>query len=309
VKALCYVWAEVEYTLGCGFLSSLTTVSDWDLYVGFEGYLHVGELLKDSYVDFVQPIVKHFSEVTIGGSDDYMICHSTVDDVYKRMRTPPLDVASGTLNRFDCISPLSRRDTTDMMAVVLPFEAPRGKKCIDLMNMDYNAGSLFNHHKATMLSNSSIGGMDDVDVPEEGTDKSIPLPIILATSACGILSAIAVLIVLRYARARVSGARKEECAQVDLLSQHILSKCKRSETLLGIGGEAEVYLSELVVNGTVRQVASKMFFRPDKAKAEQIFYEGLPFHENILRVFGMHIDKETKRWCIAMEYCRHGNMR
>lgn len=150
--------------------------------------------------------------------------------------------------------------------------------------------------------------LDGVDVPEGGEDKSSQLLMILVISICGFLSSIALLVVLRYARTRVVAQRKQG-AQMELMPQSILSDCVRSETLLGKGGEAEVYLSEVSIGGIVHQVASKMYFRPDVAKAEMIFYEGLPYHENILRVYGMHIDKDSERWCLAMEYCRHGSMR
>ena len=49
-----------------------------------------------------------------------------------------------------------------------------------------------------------------------------------------------------------------------------------------------------------------MLYKPTTAKAELTFYDSLPFHENIPRVHGCHIHEETKRWCLAVEYCRHG---
>ena len=137
---------------------------------------------------------------------------------------------------------------------------------------------------------------------------------ILVISLCGCLQGIALLVVLRYARARRLVARRKQGSQMELMTQHILpqsilSDCNRSRTLLGKGGEAEVYLGEISIGGAVRQVALKIYFRPEVAKAEMIFYEGLPYHENILRVYGMHIDKDSERWSLAMEYCRHGSMR
>lgn len=303
---MCYLWAEVEYTLGCGIVSSLLMISDWELYVHYEGYVNIAELLKDKYVEFVRPIVEHFTEVTIG--EDSMICYSSVESIYKQFRTPPLDVNAAAITAYDCMSPLSRKDTEDLMAVVLPITATRGKKCIDLLNLNYDTANVFDHHKEDMLSDSIMDGIDGVNAPEGAKDESVPLLMILVISAGGSLSVIAFSVVLRYARAR-AGARRDQIPHMEALSQHILTNCRRSETLLGKGGEAEVYLCEITVAGNVRQVASKMYFRPDTAKAEIIFYEGLPYHENILKVFGCYIDRQSRRWCLVMEYCRHGNMR
>ena len=53
-----------------------------------------------------------------------------------------------------------------------------------------------------------------------------------------------------------------------------------------------------------------MYYRQANAKAEMVMYERLPFHENILRVHGVFADTVmNNRWCLAMEYCRHGNVR
>ena len=285
--------------LGCGMVSSLMDVPEWELYIGYEGYLAIGELLKDEYVTFIRPIVQYFENLIIG--EDSMFCHSTVRSLFNRLATPPPGLIGVDIGYYDCMNPLSRRDTKDMMAVMLPITAPEGRKCIDLMTLDYSSGNVFGHHKESLM-------LDGVDVPEGGKDQSSPPLMILIISLCGFLSSITLLVVLRYARARLVAQRKQG-AQIQLMPQHILSECNRSGTLLGKGGEAEVYLSEISTGGAIRQVASKMYFRPDVAKAEMIFYEGLPYHENILRVYGMHIDKDSQRWCLVMEYCRHGSMR
>jgi hypothetical protein len=80
-------------------------------------------------------------------------------------------------------------------------------------------------------------------------------------------------------------------------------------TLLGTGAEAKVYLNQIIIGGTVHQIASKIYFRKDRARSELMFYEGLPLNRNILRIFGPYVDRKTKRSCLAMELCRHGSMR
>ena len=52
-----------------------------------------------------------------------------------------------------------------------------------------------------------------------------------------------------------------------------------------------------------------MFFKASTAKAEISFYERLPRHDNILSVHGCYFDNIAQRWCVAMEYLRHGNVR
>ena len=304
MKPLCFLWAEVLYSIGCGIVDALLKTPDWDMYVNFEGHLAIHQLLKNEYVAVVKPLVDHFDRLILG--ENVRMCHSSVDSIFKRLRTKPSDFMEFTdFHKFDCSNPLSRQDVTDITSVVLPIAAPNGMKCMDLMSMDYTSDDVFRHHRDSIL----VDGKDVENVPDKGEDrKTISLVIILVISSSLFLVTIALVGVIQYVRARAA-RRRGGPAQVEKISQHILTDCKRSDMLLGKGGEAEVYFGEISVNGVVRQVASKMYFRPDHAKAELSFCEALPYHENILSVFGCHIDNETRRWCLAMEYCRHGSMR
>ena len=70
-----------------------------------------------------------------------------------------------------------------------------------------------------------------------------------------------------------------------------------------------MYLADVTIAGRTKlQIASKMYFRSSRVKS-RCTSEGLPRDDNILQVHGCYMDPETKRWCLAMEYCRHGNIR
>jgi hypothetical protein len=266
--------------------------------------MDTSKLIHNEYVKFIRPIVEHFDDVLIQNNE--IICYSTISSVYNQMKSPPPSISTFVLAKFNCINPLSREETLNMLALVLPFSAPRGMKCADLLTLDYEANDIFGHHRDTMLNISNISSI--VDIPGDYVAESAPLVLIVVISIVGFLSAIIVFITVRFVRNRAKSG-KEALTQLDKVPQEVLSKCKVSETLLGSGGEAEVFLAEIIVDGKVRQIASKMYYDSDMAKAEFIFYEGLPFHQNILKVFGIHVEKKTKRWSIAMEYCRQGNMR
>jgi len=77
------MWAEVRYTLGCGLLHSLLDLPGWEEYVTFEGYFSTGTLIMNHYVKFLQPVVKHFSELQINGD---ILCYSTAMDLFDQMK-------------------------------------------------------------------------------------------------------------------------------------------------------------------------------------------------------------------------------
>jgi serine/threonine protein kinase len=99
-------------------------------------------------------------------------------------------------------------------------------------------------------------------------------------------------------------------SSLDAISPSTLTSCARSSTLLGKGAEAEVFLATVTFpGGETKRIATKMFYKASTAKAEISFYERLPRHDNILSVHGCYFDNNAQRWCVAMEYLRHGNVR
>ena len=318
-KAVCYAWAEVSHLISCWIVPLLVRQDDWEDYVTFDGFfssrsdLDKGRswcstpnplsLLSMTPIlpQILPPVTKHYVESDVAGG---VLCFSSFSNFFEALSGAPSEVGSMVeIRGEDCSKPLSSTSLESVLRRLLPLVAPRGKSCIDLTSLDYASGNVFAHHNDTMLVHK-MAGMHDGN-----NDRSTSLVIILVISASLFFGTTTLLGMLLYVRARAARRRGGPAHEVELTSQQILTDCKRSDMLLGKGGEAEVYFGEISVNGVVRQVASKMYFRPDYAKAEIVFYEALPYHENILRVFGCHIDNETRRWCLAMEYCRHGSMR
>ena len=303
-KALCNYWAELEYVLGCGLVQATLSVDGWEDFIGFEGYIGIERIMNEHYVTILEPIVQHFSDLTIEGE---ILCHSSVIALYDSLKLPPPEIQAESSDlSLDCAGPLSRPETLAVLSLILPLAAPRGMTCVNLLTVDYDTAELYEHHEYMNLRPG--GGGDD--------DAAVPWPVLLGICLGGAFAAIASFSFVR-ARRRAAARRGEAVAlehirlggQLDRVPQNALSGCVLSATLLGKGSEAKVYLGAITVGGKTRQIASKMFYKPTTAKAELTFYDSLPFHENILRVHGCHIHEETKRWCLAMEYCRHGNVR
>jgi len=324
-KALCYLWAEVSYTLGCGLLHSLLDLPGWEEYVTFEGYFSSGDLVNDHYVKFLQPIVTHFSDVKINGD---ILCYSTASDLFDQMKVPPpqaygIGYIETTIN---CINPLSRRDTINVLALVLPLVAPKGTKCINLLTLDFDEAPIFTHHKDSMVrgDNNSATTSVTIDAPATGSGDSknlfdgprlVPSIIILIISS-SLMVAVAGC-VLRKAWMRsgpplhggIDRKYLKDGSGKDRTPRNILKDGKISDKVLGEGAEGRVFLGEFVDGGTIRQIATKMYHTFETGVAEIYLYEDLPSHENILRVFGCYMDLSTMQFCVAMEYCRHGSIR
>ena len=128
--------------------------------------------------------------------------------------------------------------------------------------------------------------------------------------AAGIAAALAASTWFALHAARRSACRKSASSPKALqLAPHTL-RTSRLFRFIGHGAESEVYLAEVTLpGGKTKHIAVKMFFRADTAKAEINFYERMPRHENILSVLGCYFDKQFKRHCLAMEYCRHEDAR
>jgi serine/threonine protein kinase len=178
------------------------------------------------------------------------------------------------------------------MRAFLPWSAPAGETCVSFVDIDFTSDNLYASHVDTGASDA-LGGFPHVLV-------------IAAVIFCACCLYAARRYMLRVARI-FRGWR--HYPQATVFSQRVFSTCKHI-ALVGVGAQSEVYMSEITVWGKTRQIASKMYYRQANAKAEMVMYERLPFHENILRVHGVFADTVmNNRWCLAMEYCRHGNVR
>ena len=295
-KALCYFWAEVQHAKGCGMVASLLAIDGWEEYVGLEGFFGTIAVMNSHYLTFLEPIVGHFADLEVEGK---VLCYSSITELYDVLRRPPPSISGSELTaaEADCANPLSRAETMTMLSVILPTSTLAGKECIDLTALDYDNVALFDHHAHFL---------EKEDAPQ---DEILPAWAIGIICAAGAVAACAFFIVLSRRRSAQEEGKDVIFSQVEKLPQGVLSKCKHREILLGKGSEAEVYLADVTIAGRTQTVASKMYFRSSTAKSELHFYEGLPRDDNILQVYGCYMDPETKRWCLAMEYCRHGNIR
>lgn len=328
-KAVCYAWAELTRMFGCGIVPLLLQQPLWEDYVTFDG--HLGSL-KSKYYDAAYPfsnqdprtphqidmgnlpssisssVLKYFSAAEIQGN---VLCYSSIANFKQAMAVLPPELLTSTKHsKMECLEPLDMA-WLGTLRRLLPPSAPQGKECVDLLALHYENGeAIFNHHKENMIASA---GADDGD-----ERSSTPVFILIVSAAVtAVFFAAAGILHFTFVSERelpwlghyVAGRREGEGdEQTDRRRQQMFSKCRYIQ-LIGSGYEAEVYLGEIVDAGTIQHIASKMYFRRTEATAEIEMYQRLPSHPNILRVFGFYIDRESRRRCLAMEYCRHGDVR
>ena len=316
-QASCYLWGVVQHLIGCHVIPALTDVSDWGDFVTFDGYFNsrpegsndrgrsrVDELPwrilpRQDFDVSVLPssfLARVRSELMTKVGDNMYLCASSFHDLFRIMSSVPaavLDLRSGNgVNSFisRCLGPVSEV-WEDSLHVILPLAPVDGGSCVDFETIDpYSIRHFAGVHHARSRSNDHFWGK--------------AAKVAVASGASVILICLIAVRVQRYNQHQ--GALR--FPQVRPLSQRTLSSCKYI-SYIGVGAEAEVYLAEVNVSSKKLQIASKMYFRSSRVKSEMQFYEGLPRDDNILQVHGCYMDPETKRWCLAMEYCRHGNIR
>jgi hypothetical protein len=299
---LCYFWGEVEFSLGCSMLSSLLDVPDWDEYITFEGWMGTLEVVNNHYQDFLEPLVKHFANVNFAGG---ALCYRSLLDVYENLALVPNSLSLEDDLYLTCAAPLTRAETTALLSLVLPMAPPDGMTCVDLSTVDFMTAEPFGHHEHLHASDGAAG----VDATRRATLIAVAVSVgVVGVLAFGLAAA-------RLRRGGNAGKLAErdasiEFSSLDAISPSVLTTCARSSTLLGKGAEAEVFLATVTFpDGEKKNIASKMFYKASTAKTEITFYERLPRHENILSVHGCYFDTDAQRWCVAMEYLRHGNVR
>ena len=182
-----------------------------------------------------------------------------------------------------------------MLSVILPASTLAGKECIDLTALDYDNVALFDHH-AHFLEKEDATGRDSPGMGHwhhlrgwRGRRMRIFHRVEPPTIRTG----------GRKRRHLLTGGKAPTRGPFEM---------QTPRDTLRQGSEAEVYLADVTIAGRTQTVASKMYFRSSTAKSELHFYEGLPRDDNILQVYGCYMDLR-QRWCLAMEYCRHGNIR
>jgi hypothetical protein len=317
-KAVCFILAEIMRMVGCGIVPLLLQYEGWEEYVSVNGFLpskgdgiwppfNIWEdsgaphaLALGTLPSFVSSsILEYYTKTEIAGVG--ALCYKSFIDFSNSMDSHEMIYYPSLYGH--CLNP-AYPAFDDAARKVLPLSAPDGKMCVDLLMLDYDAEHLFEHHEENFVSGRA------------GEDRNLSLAlmlmIIVPLLLCVVLPAAILIGYYRYGyivifRPLAEGKRIFG-AQVDNLQLETLSSCTLIG-LLGKGAEAEVYLGRINDRGILRYVASKMYFKPQDAKAELSFYETLPFHDNILQVFGLYIEKESKRHCLVLEYCQHYDMR
>ena len=304
--ALCYFWGDLEFTLGCGMVKSLIANTDgWEHYVLFEGWLNTLEVVNNHYTAFLEPIVKHFVDINLGGE---AVCYQSIMHLQEELAKPDpnsgIAAAHSTVSK--CAAPLLRAETLALLSLVLPLAPPEGMTCVDLTSVDYMTIEPFGHHEHLDLDDDGdAGGAGDV-WNRYGTWIAVGVGVL---AMCGAFAWLTQRRQRRRAEKNGNGPHLT-FSHLDAISSNVLSNCERSNTILGKGADSEVYFAQVTLAGGVtKTIATKMFFRSHTAKAEINFYERMPRHDHILTVLGCYFDKEMQRWCVAMEYCRHGNVR
>ena len=297
---LCYFWADIQFSLGCSMVSSLVKVADWEDYVTLDGFFGTLEVMNNHFEIFIEPLVKHFANANLDGK---ALCYRSLLDVYESLARLPNDRALEETVQLSCASPLTRSETTALLSVVLPRTPENGMTCVDLATVDFTTVNPFAHHEHLHAS-------DEDDAARRETLFAIVLSVCLV-GAVGVL-AFGLVAARRF---RNAGKRAERDSLVafsslNAVSPRILASCARSSTLLGKGADAEVFSATVTFpDGEKKHIATKMYYKASTAKAEISFYERLPRHENILSVHGCYFDDDTQRWCMAIDYLRHGNVR
>ena len=304
--ALCYFWGDLEFTLGCGMVKSLIANTDgWEHYVLFEGWMNTLEVVNNHYTAFLEPIVKHFVDINLGGE---AVCYQSIMHLQEELAKPDpnsgIAAAHSTVSK--CAAPLLRAETLALLSLVLPLAPPERMTCVDLTSVDYMTIEPFGHHEHLDLDDDGdAGGAGDV-WNRYGTWIAVGVGVL---AMCGAFAWLTQRRQRRRAEKNGNGPHLT-FSHLDAISSNVLSNCERSNTILGKGADSEVYFAQVTLAGGVtKTIATKMFFRSHTAKAEINFYERMPRHDHILTVLGCYFDKEMQRWCVAMEYCRHGNVR
>ena len=195
-KALCNYWAELEYVLGCGLVQATLSVDGWEDFIGFEGYIGIERIMNEHYVTILEPIVQHFSDLTIEGE---ILCHSSVIALYDSLKLPPPEIQAESSDlSLDCAGPLSRPETLAVLSLILPLAAPRGMTCVNLLTVDYDTAELYEHHE---YMNLRPGGGDD-------DDAAVPWPVLLGICLGGAFAAIASFSFVRARRRARRGAAR-----------------------------------------------------------------------------------------------------
>jgi serine/threonine protein kinase len=293
---LCYFWGEIQFSLGCSMVSSLLDVADWEEYITHEGWMGTLEVVNNHYDTFLEPLVKHFADVNVAGQ---ALCYRSLLAVYEDLARAPESLALEDLDA-DCAAPLTRSETRALLSLVLPMTPPDGMTCVDLSAVDFMTTNPFRHHAHLHASDGAAG------------DETLLAVAVSIGAVCVLAFGLAVARMRRGCDAGKPAERDESMAfsSLDAISPSTLTSCARSSTLLGKGAEAEVFLATVTFpGGETKRIATKMFYKASTAKAEISFYERLPRHDNILSVHGCYFDNNAQRWCVAMEYLRHGNVR
>jgi len=293
---LCYFWGEIQFSLGCSMVSSLLDVADWEEYITHEGWMGTLQVVNNHYDTFLEPLVKHFADVNVAGQ---ALCYRSLLAVYEDLARAPESLALEDLD-VDCGAPLTRSETTALLSFVLPMTPPDGMTCVDLSAVDFMTTNPFRHHAHLHASDGAAG------------DQTLLAVAVSIGAVCVLAFGLAVARMRRGRDAGKPAERDESMAfsSLDAISPSTLTSCARSSTLLGKGAEAEVFLATVTFpGGETKRIATKVFFKASTAKAEISFYERLPRHDNILSVHGCYFDNNAQRWCVAMEYLRHGNVR
>ena len=328
-QATCYAWSIADHLMGCEIIPTLLLQPNWGEFVHMSGGIAplsdsgklepqsqtLRELLfhgtfvastNDVEVDtdvlppglVVDVQNRAGQHLRVGDGGEY-ICASSFNvfteqhmrGVASAVQRTAASLGSATPQRRSCETPLNVY-WASIMRAFLPWSAPAGETCVSFVDIDFTSDNLYASHVDTGASDA-LGGFPHVLV-------------IAAVIFCACCLYAARRYMLRVARI-FRGWR--HYPQATVFSQRVFSTCKHI-ALVGVGAQSEVYMSEITVWGKTRQIASKMYYRQANAKAEMVMYERLPFHENILRVHGVFADTVmNNRWCLAMEYCRHGNVR
>ena len=217
----------------------------WEDFIGFEGYIGIERIMNEHYVTILEPIVQHFSDLTIEGE---ILCHSSVIALYDSLKLPPPEIQAESSDlSLDCAGPLSRPETLAVLSLILPLAAPRGMTCVNLLTVDYDTAELYEHHEYMNLRPGGGGGDDDA---------AVPWPVLLGICLGGAFAAIASFSFVRARRRARRGARRGGRARAH--SPGRATRPRSPERALGMrperdaprkGSEAKVYLGAITVGG------------------------------------------------------------
>jgi hypothetical protein len=331
-EAICDILSITAHLMGCHVLPALMQIPGWEELVSFEGpYSSKGELsLRPILHTYDHTATIDFSAYEkIAPANEYDFTLSVLPDSYHRsvrthMASKLVDgsymcsssfrhffdllnaVASAVLTAArgntvptltdDCMHPAYMLEST--LILLLPNSAPAGGTCKTFDKEDYAPTMWANGFHAAIETDSGVQkNYGSIFV------KALPLVLVAA------FLVVAWAFVARFTKRRFCGGCHQNSPRTLQVSPRTL-RASRLIRFIGHGAESEVYLAEVTLPGGVRKlIATKMFFRPDTAKAEINFYERMPRHEHILTVLGCYFDKQFKRHCMAMEYCRHEDVR